>query len=172
MVRAQSGHKGISRIEQEARNTYGWYVRVSFNNQKRVKFFSDAAYGGKEKALEHAVQYRNKAEKELGKPRTDRLVIARNPRNTSGVMGVQRKTKVVVTENGEKRTVKNVYEVTWNPEPGRLCRTWVSIDEYGEEAAFRKACAIRREKEREMFGSVVKTNWEDGLKKLFANNQR
>jgi hypothetical protein len=134
-----------------------------------VKFFSDAAHGGKEEALERAVEYRNKAEKELGKPRTDRLVIARNPRNTSGVMGVQRKTKVVVAEDGEERVVKNVYEVTWNPEPGRLCRTWVSIDEYGEEAAFRKACAIRREKEREMFGSVVKTNWEDSLKKLFAN---
>ena len=166
MVRAQSGYKGISRIEQEARNTYGWYVRVSFNNQKRVKFFSDAAYGGKEKALERAVEYRNKAEKELGKPRTDRLVIARNPRNTSGVMGVQKKTKEVVSEDGKKRVVKNVYEVTWNPEPGRLCRTWVSIDEYGEEAAFRKACAIRREKEKEMFGSVVKTNWQDSLKKL------
>ncbi len=169
MVRAQSGYKGISRIEQAARNTYGWYVRVSFNNQKRVKFFSDAANGGKEKALEAAVKYRNQAERELGKPRTDRLVIARNPRNTSGVMGVQRKTKVVVTEDGEKRVIKNVYEVTWNPEPGRLCRTWVSIDEYGEEAAFRKACAIRREKEKEMFGSVVKTNWEDSLKKFFAS---
>ncbi len=84
-------------------------------------------------------------------------------------MGVQRKTKVVTTEDGEERVIKNVYEVTWNPEPGRLCRTWVSIDEYGEEAAFRKACAIRREKEREMFGSVVKTNWEDSLKKLLAN---
>ena len=168
MVRAQSGHKGISRIEQAARNTYGWYVRVSFNNQKRVKFFSDSAHGGKERALKQAVEYRNQAEKELGKPRTDRLVIARNPRNTSGVMGVQRKTKVVVNEDGEKRVIKNVYEVTWNPEPGRLCRTWVSIDEYGEEAAFRKACAIRREKEKEMFGSVVKTNWEDSLKKFFA----
>jgi hypothetical protein len=134
-----------------------------------VKFFSDAAHGGKDQALERAVEYRNKAEKELGKPRTDRLVIARNPRNTSGVMGVQRKTKVVVAEDGEERVVKNVYEVTWNPEPGRLCRTWVSIDEYGEEAAFRKACAIRREKEREMFGSVVKTNWEDSLKKLLAS---
>lgn len=168
MVRAQSGHKGISRIEQQKRNTYGWYVRVSFNNERRVKFFSDAAHGGKDKALKKAVEYRNEAERELGKPRTDRLVIARNPRNTSGVMGVQRKTKVVVNEDGKKRAIKNVYEVTWNPEPGRLSRMWVSIDEYGEEAAFRKACAIRREKEREMFGSVVKTNWEDTLKKFFA----
>lgn len=168
MVRAQSGYKGVSRIEQPARNTFGWYVRVTFNKEKRVKFFSDAACGGKDKALKEAVRFRNQAEKELGKPRTDRLVIGGNPRNTSGIMGVQRKSKVVVTEEGQKRVLKNVYEVTWNPEPGRLCRMLVSIDEYGEEGAFRKACAIRREKEKEMFGSVVKSNWQDSLKKLCA----
>lgn len=169
MVRAQSGHKGVSRIEQEARNTFGWYVRVTFNKQKRVKFFSDAAHGGRDKALEAAVAFRNQAEQELGKPRTDRLVIGGNPRNTSGIMGVQRKSKVVVTENGKKRILKNVYEVTWNPEPGRLCRTLVSIDEYGEKGALRKACAIRREKEVEMFGSIVKSNWQGSLKKLCAS---
>src|SRR3982750_4621639 len=118
---AKCGHKGISRIDQPERKTHGWYVRVSFNAQRRVKFFSDAAHGGKETALEHAIVYRNEAEKELGKPRTNRLVIARNPRNRSGITGVQRKTKVVKTETGERK-IKNVYEVSWNPEPGKLCR--------------------------------------------------
>jgi hypothetical protein len=164
---AKSGHKGISRIDQPERNTHGWYVRVHFNNKKRVKFFSDKTHGGKEQALEQAVLYRNEAEKELDKPRTNRLVIARNPRNRSGITGVLRKTKVVRTDAGE-RLIRNVYEITWSPEPGRMKRTWVSIDEYGEEAAFRKACAIRREKEKEMYGTVVKTNWEDSLRKLFA----
>jgi hypothetical protein len=164
---AKCGHKGISRIDQAERKTHGWYVRVSFNGARRVRFFSDSSHGGKEQALERAVLYRNEAEKELGKPRTNRLVIARNPRNRSGITGVQRKTKVVRTKTGE-RVSRNVYEVTWNPEPGRLKRTWVSIDEYGEEAAFRKACAIRREKEREMYGSVVGPNWESSLSKLFA----
>lgn len=164
---AKSGHKNISRIDQPQRNTHGWYVRVSFNGARRVKFFSDASHGGREEALKQAVVFRNDSEKQLGKPRTDRLVIARNPRNRSGITGVQRKTKVVKTEAGERLT-RNVYEVTWNPEPGRLARTWVSIDEYGEEAAFRRACAIRREKEREMYGTVVGPNWETSLSKLFA----
>lgn len=162
---AKSGYKGICRIDQPERKTYGWYVRVTFNGQRRVKFFSDEANGGKEKALEAAVKYRNQAERELGKPRTDRLVIARNPRNRSGIMGVQRKTKIVNTPDGE-RVTDNVYEITWNPSPGEVRRTWVSIDEYGEEAAFRKACAIRREKEKEMYGSVVGPNWAESLKKL------
>ncbi|HEX8709775.1 MAG TPA: hypothetical protein VF723_16155 [Pyrinomonadaceae bacterium] len=164
---AKSGHKGISRIDQEKRKTHGWYVRVRFDGVQRSKFFSDESNGGREKALEAAVRFRNRLEQDLGKPRTDRLVIARNPRNSSGIMGVQRKTKVVKTPKGE-RVTRNVYEVTWNPEPGKLARTWVSIDEYGEEAAFRKACAIRREKEREMFGSEVLSNWTDSLSKLFA----
>jgi hypothetical protein len=164
---AKSGYKGISRIDQEKRKTHGWYVRVRFNGTQRSKFFSDETHGGREPALEKAVLYRNQLEKELDKPRTDRLVIARNPRNRSGFTGIQRKTKIIKTDAGE-RVTRNVYEVTWNPEPGRLARTWVSIDEYGEEAALRKACAIRREKEREMFGSEVKTNWADSLSKLFA----
>lgn len=164
---AKSGYKGISRIDQTERKTYGWYVRVRFNGTQRSKFFSDEANGGREKALEQAVLFRNRTEQELGKPRTDRLVIARNPRNRSGITGVQRKTKIIKTETGERK-IKNVYEVTWNPEPGKLCRTWVSIDEYGEEAALRKACAIRREKEREMFGSEVLPNWTNNLAKLFA----
>jgi hypothetical protein len=164
---AKSGYKGISRIDQPERKTHGWYVRVTFNGQRRVKFFSDEANGGKEKALEAAVRFRNRAEKELNKPRTDRLVIARNPRNRSGIMGVQRKTKVVHTPAGE-RVTDNVYEITWNPSPGEVRRAWVSIDEYGEEAAFRKACAIRREKEKEMYGSVVGPNWAESLKKLFS----
>jgi hypothetical protein len=166
---SKSGHKGISRIDQPERKTHGWYVRVRFNGTQRAKFFSDESHGGREEALEKAVRYRNRTEQDLGKPRTDRLVIASNPRNRSGIMGVQRKTKIVKTPTGE-RAIKNVYEVSWNPEPGRLCRTWVSIDEYGEEAALRKACAIRREKEREMFGSEVLSNWTNNLARLVSSD--
>ncbi len=163
---AKSGYKGISRIDQPAKKTHGWYVRVTFNGERRVKFFNDEANGGKEKALEEAVKFRNKAEQELGKPRTDRLVVAHNSRNSSGIMGVQRKKRVTKTASGER--VSYVYEVTWSPWPGRLCRTWVSIDELGEQAALKKACAIRREKEREMYGEVVKPNWVASLGKLLS----
>jgi hypothetical protein len=165
MGMAKSGYKGISRIDQPKKNTHGWYVRVRFNGAQRVKFFSDNAHGGRDEALQEAVRFRDRAEQEMGKPRTDRLVIAHNPRNRSGIMGIRRKTKVIQTEDGE-RVVSNVYEITWNPEPGRLCRTFVSIDKLGEKEALREACRIRREKEREMFGSVVKASWASSLAKL------
>src|ERR1044072_2301610 len=151
----KSGFKGISRIDQPSRKTFGWYVRVNFNNKQVSKFFSDKANGGKQKALEQAVLFRDQAEKKLGRPRTDRQVIARNPRNSSGIMGIQRKTKTVKTDEGE-REIEKYYVVTWNPEPGRVERIFVSIDKYGDKAALLKACAIRREKEREMYGSVRK----------------
>ncbi|HEX8090361.1 MAG TPA: hypothetical protein VF762_15990, partial [Blastocatellia bacterium] len=111
---AKSGYKSISRIDQPQKDTHGWYVRVLFNGVHRVKFFSDKVHGSKKKALEKAIEFRNKSEIELGKPRTDRLVIARNPRNSSGIMGVQVKKRTVKGPDG-KPMEKEVYVVTWNP---------------------------------------------------------
>lgn len=165
---ARSGHKGISRIDQDKRKTYGWYARVNFNGVEHAKFFSDKSCGSREKALQEAIKYRDRIEKEIGKPRTDRTVVSRSPRNSSGIIGVRRKTREVKSENGEKK-FKSYYEVSWTPWPGRLNRTWVSIDEFGEKEALRRACAIRREKEREMYGSVVKSNWAASLGKLLNN---
>jgi hypothetical protein len=162
---SKSGYKGISRIDQPSRKTFGWFVRVTFNGQRRVKFFSDKANGGRKKALDAAVEYRNRAEKELGKPRTDRQVVAFNPRNSTGIMGIQLKRRYVRGDNGE-RVAKQYYIVTWNPEPGRVDRVLVPVDKYGEKGALLRACRIRREKEREMYGSVVKINWANNLSNL------
>jgi hypothetical protein len=164
---AKSGHKGISRIDQPSRNTFGWYVRVMFNGKQVSKFFSDKLHGGKKQALDAAVQYRDQAEKKLGRPRTDRQVIARQTRNTSGIVGVQRRTKIMRTKDGE-RIVSKYYVVTWNPEPGRVKTIFVPVDKYGERGALLKACSIRREKEKQIYGSVLKTNWEASLAKIVS----
>jgi hypothetical protein len=156
---AKSGHKGISRIDQEARNHHGWYVRVSFGGQKHSKFFSDGKNGGKAAALEAAIAHRDKIERQFGKPRTDRLVAPKTGRNTSGVVGVRRRQRSLVTE-GE---VREYFEVSWNPWPGKVCRKMFSITELGERQAFLAACSFRRQKEREMFGAEVKGNWVDSL---------
>lgn len=166
-IMTKSGFKGISRIDQESRNTYGWYVRVMFNGKQVSKFFSDKVHGGRKAALDAAVQYRDEAEKQLGRPRTDRQVIARQTRNTSGIVGVQRRTKTVRTKSGE-RVVNKYYVVTWNPEPGRVETIFVPVEKYGERGALLKACSIRREKEKQIYGSVLRTNWEASLSKLVS----
>jgi hypothetical protein len=44
----------------------------------------------------------------------------------------------------------------------------VSIKKYGEPGAFRRACAIRRQKEQLMYGDVVVSKWAESLGKVCA----
>lgn len=149
-------HKGISRIDQPEKHTHGWYVRVSFNGKSCSKFFSDDKNGGKRVAFDKALQFRDRSEKSLGKPRTDRMVVALSSRNQTGVIGVHKKVvREAVAGSKRKKIVRNVYEVTWSPEPNQISRTTISIDAHGEEKAFAMACRIRRKKEREIYGKSV-----------------
>ena len=75
---AKSGYKGVSRIDSPAKKMHGWYVRVRFDNTTRAKFLSDKQYGGREAALEKAVECRNELERELGEPRADCIVVGSN----------------------------------------------------------------------------------------------
>jgi len=140
-----SGHKGVSRVDSAKRKSHGWLVRVRFKGENRSGFFTDSTHGGKEKSLREAVRFRNALEREMGKPRTDRTLIVQPPQKTTGVPGV-------------KRTLKegaDVYEVTWCPRPNVVSRTSVSVAKYGEEQAFRRACRIRKSKERDLYGGAI-----------------
>jgi hypothetical protein len=147
---ADSGYKSISRIDDQKKKTHGWYVRVFFKGKMTSKFFSDARYGDAQTGLAEAVRYRDELERKLGKPRSERTVVKRSPRNQSGVIGVRRRTK----RSGSKgrKGGYEVYEVTWSPRPGQMKRTSVSIERYGEAEAFRLACEIRKQKEQEIYG--------------------
>ena len=145
---ADSGYKSISRIDATTSKTHGWYVRVYYKGEMHSKFFSDSRFENKQVALEEAVKYRDELEKRLGKPRTDRPVVRVSPKSETGVVGVRRRRKAP----GKKgKNYYEVYEVTWSPEPGKMKRTSVSIAKYGEEEAFKRACAIRKQKEKEMY---------------------
>lgn len=163
----KSGYKGVSRIDSEQKKMHGWYVRVRLNNETKSKFLSDKLYGGKEAALEKAVEYRNELERKLGKPRTDWVVVGQNPRNPDGITGVRRAVKKYKGKDGTIY-LNEVYEVSWNAGRERRGRTSVSIKKYGEKRAFRMACAIRRDKERLMYGQVVEGKWAEALGKLCA----
>jgi hypothetical protein len=160
-----SGHKGISRIDCPERKTVGWYVRVRLKKVTKSKFISDSKYGGKEEGLKAALECRNQLEKELGKPRTDFVIVGENPRNNSGVVGVRRAVKKYVGKYGDVY-YNEVYEVSWNAGREKKGRTSVSIKKYGEAAAFRRACAIRRHKEQLMYGKPVTSKWADALSKV------
>jgi hypothetical protein len=164
---AKSGFKGISRIDCPENKTVGWYVRVRLGNVTKSKFISDHKYGGKEEALKLAVAQRNKLEQELGKPRTDWIIVGNNPRNRTGVVGVRRTHKKYKGKDG-RIYLNDVYEVTWNAGREKRGRTSVSIAKYGERSAFRRACAIRRQKEQLLYGDVVVSKWAQSAAKVLS----
>lgn len=143
-------YKSITRIDHPAKHTHGWMVRVRFAGQTMNKFFSDKPHGGKRAALKVAIAFRDEAEQQLGKPRTERVVVARSTRSNTGVQGVHRVIKTEYTASGTI-SIRPVYEVTWSPEPNVLRRTSVAINKYGEEEAFRRAVELRRKKEQEVY---------------------
>lgn len=136
-------------------------------NVTKSKFISDSEHGGREAGLERAIECRNQLEEELGKPRTDWVVVGTSRRNTSGVVGVRRAVKKYKGKDGTIY-LNEVYEVSWNAGREKMGRTSVSIAKHGELAAFRKACAIRREKEQEMYGAAVVGKWAGALSKVCA----
>lgn len=162
----KSGHKGISRIEQSRKHAAGWYVRVRLGKTTLSKFIRDDAHGGQPEALQKAVECRNRLEVQLGKPRTDHVIVADSPRNKTGVIGIQRKWKA--THRHGKKYMHEVFEVTWNAGREIMGKTSVSINKYGEVGAFRRACAIRRRKEEKMYGHTVAAKWTASLSKLCA----
>jgi hypothetical protein len=156
---ATSGHKSISRID--SKKAVGWYVRVKFNRKNHTKFFSDSLHGGKSDALEAAIRWRNEKEKELGKPRTDRVVIASFEGNNTGYTGVNRTQKWTGARNKNGDPLPNfspVYAVSWSPKPGTVRGTSFSINKYGEEEARRKAIELRKRMERKIYGEEIKVN--------------
>ena len=112
-----------------------WWV--TWNKQRRSKFFSDSVYGDRLAALGAALEWRNQAEQELGKPRTERQVIGVS-RTSTGIVGVRRTVK-----DG-----REVYEATWR-DGNRIRRTSYSIAKHGERRALSLARRAREKFERQ-----------------------
>jgi hypothetical protein len=129
-------HKGITRIDHPAKRTFGYFVRVTWNKQRRSKFFSDSVHGDRLAALGAALEWRNQAERELGKPRTERQVIGVS-RTSTGIVGVRRTVK-----DG-----REVYEATWR-DGNRIRRTSYSIAKHGERRALTLARRAREKYEK------------------------
>ncbi len=142
---ANSGYKGISRVDRTRKRTHGWYVRVRLNGQIFAKFFSDNVFDSSADALLAAIDWRDETERDLGKPRTERRVILVSPHNRTGTLGVHRGLK----------DSDPVYAVCWSPAPHKVQRTSFSIRKYGEKEALRLAVALRKQKEVEIFGAEL-----------------
>jgi hypothetical protein len=133
--------KGIARIDDPGRHGVGWYARVTFQGRTHSKYFADGAHGGKARAFAKALDWRDAKEREIGKPRTDRVIQAGRGRGGTGVAGVYRS--------------RDSYVVAWTPEPGELRREFVNIHKYGKAEALRRAIELRRRRERSTYGRAL-----------------
>jgi hypothetical protein len=125
-------HKGITRIDYPPKRTFGYMARVPWQGKMHQKFFSDKKHGDRLGALAAALEWRDKTERDLGKPRSEEPVAAAAPTSNTGVLGVSR-----VMSGGKAKM-----QVTWT-ENGRVRRTSFSIDRHGERGALKLARAVR-----------------------------
>ena len=163
-MQPEQKHKGISRID--SRNTHGWFVRVYNRDVTYSKLFSDKKNGGRAKALDMALEFRDQLESEVRAVSPGRRIVQRDKRNKSGVIGVCRTRKR--NRNG---TYSECYSVSWSPELNvKKCRTF-SIQKYGEDTAFELACELRRQKEMDIYGETWVENSGKGKKKKKARTK-
>jgi|CXWL01.1.fsa_nt_gi hypothetical protein len=159
---ARSGHRHVSRIDQPEKNNHGWYVRVRREGATTSKFFRDSKYGTQAKALRGAIAFRDELLKHLSLPPSKRKVALHTGRNTSGIVGVARRTM----RRRDGRSGGSYWVATWSPGNGKTARKLFSIAELGERGALLAACACRRDREREIYGEEIKENWAAAAKVL------
>ena len=159
---ARSGHTHVSRIDQPEKNNHGWYVRIRRDGATTSKFFRDTKFGTRAKALRAAIAFRDDLLENLSRPLSRRKAMPTTGRNTSGIVGVARRTM----RRRDGRVGGSYWVATWSPGNGKTARKLFSIAELGERGALLAACACRRDREREIYGEELKENWAAAAKIL------
>jgi AP2 domain len=121
--------------------THGWEVKIHRRGESVHKFFGDAKWGGKMKALHEAQGYRDTVLRKLKPLSRVEIAKTKTSRNKSGIVGVRRIDKA-------RRKNENVYwstfwEASWSPEPGVHKHKLFSVQKYGERQAKRLAVGAR-----------------------------
>lgn len=145
MPATRTRHKGILRLDYPEKHLVGYRTTVGWRGKRYDKFFSDTTYGDRLSSLDAAIQWRNQRERELGKPRTERLVYSSMNRGRpgTGVLGVRR-----ITINHT-----SYYQAQWLGPTGERKTRKFSVTKYGEREARRLAILARRQGERERWNS-------------------
>ncbi|HXR46271.1 MAG TPA: hypothetical protein VN784_02425 [Candidatus Limnocylindrales bacterium] len=132
---------GVSRIDQDAKRTHGFFVRLQRRGKTHSAFFTDQKYGGRKRALAAAQKHYRKLLAKLGPPaRKRRRQWAEIPRRkgSSGIVGLQLKK---VRRHGE---VRKYWVATWSPRPHVSRRKEFSFWRYGSKKARQLAVRARR----------------------------
>ena len=137
--------RNISRIEtvSPSGKTYGgWEVRMQRRGEKTEKFFSDNGFGGKNKSLRVAKEFRDSLESKLRKYTVEELSANPSVRNQSGVVGVRLH---------QQKDVRGDYEyhywywvAQWTDKNGKRRTKSFSVHQHGDKEAYRLAVSARK----------------------------
>ena len=136
--------RNISRMDHEAKRTYGWLVTLQRKGEIVVKMFSDGVYGGKRKALTATVEYRNiLLNQHPSIESIEYQIWVRNRlrrNNTSGIPGVGR-YEVLANSNTGRGVA--FWLACWTDEHGASRKRKFYVSCYGERQVKRLAIAER-----------------------------
>ena len=141
-------HHHILRVDYDKnkRNDHYWRAQVSCNGQMTIRCFSDSVQGGKRKALQAAIAWRDALLEQIKDERAAqfiqlRTVLRRD--NSSGIVGVAR---YIAREVKGDRVLSSVsWHAFWADKDGkRQCRKF-SVKKYGEKRAKALASIARAE---------------------------
>ena len=135
---------GITRLDQVSVATHGWQVRIQGKGVRFGRFFSDAAWGGREAALLCAERYRDRLVARLERRKADASASTRShslptSRNRSGMVGVAR-----IVQRSAAGVEYYFWQASWTAPDGTRETVRFSVQKHGEEIALTLACEARR----------------------------
>lgn len=149
--------RNIQRRDIESSGLHAWRVAVMRNKRSTTKWFSDAIYGGKRKALKAATIYRDQFLAETdGYDHQIWIRTALRCDNKSGISGVRRYVKI---EHYKGSIYHHIFwRAYWSDDNGRRRSRQFSVLRYGELEA-KKLAIEERERQLAVICEIKGSHW-------------
>lgn len=146
-------HRFIRRIDNERTRTHSWHVAIRSRNQAVTRHFSDSVHGGKRKALQAAIAFRDEMLAQLRDADYSKWLRRKRGNNTSGIVGVARYVNVSQTQ--EHPQEYPYWQAFWRDRDGKRHTRTFSVLKYGERGARQMAIKARQTAVQELLDLVT-----------------
>ncbi len=114
--------------------THGWQVRIKRQKKQHTKYFSDKRFGGRDAALQKAIEYRDELLETLPEP-MDPVRRSAEARSKTGVIGLN-----FCWKDDGSGTPKPYVQLSWLEEDGTRRSAAYSVRKWNLRRAVWKAC--------------------------------
>lgn len=132
--------------------THGWQVRIKRQKEQHTKYFSDKRYGGREDALEKAIEYRDELLDDLPEP-MDPVRRSAEARSKTGVIGLN-----FCWKDDGSGTAKPYVQLSWLEGEDTRRSAAFSVRKWNLRRAVWKACVRLHEARTEQGAEVEEVN--------------